>query len=84
MNCIFASNARCEPSTGCGDCPNNKRPRPGYAYYGFDDINNTKPMTIKQTYKTRKKFEKLLHKMLDKGIIKSWYWNGSYHITFNN
>ena len=25
MNCIFASNARCEPSLVCGDCPNNKQ-----------------------------------------------------------
>lgn len=41
-------------------------------------------MTGKQEYKAKKKFERLLQKWLDKGIIKSWYWNGSYHVTLNN
>ena len=82
MNCFFVSNARCEPSLVCGKCPNNKRPR--FSYHGFNITNNKEPMTGKQEYKARKKFERLLQKWLDKGIIKSWYWNGSYHVTLNN
>ena len=82
MKCIFASNSECTPSLVCGNCPNNKRPE--YAYYGFDDTNNKEQMTGKQAYKTKKKFERLLQKWLDKGIIKAWYYNGSYHVTFND
>ena len=52
-------------------------------FYGFDNIGQDGVMTGKHVYKQRKKFEKLLQKMLDKKIIKSWFYNGEYHIAFN-
>jgi hypothetical protein len=81
MKCIFVSKSECTPSLVCGNCPNNKKP--GMKFYGFDKIGQDGVMTGKQVYKQRKKFEKLLQKMLDKKIIKSWFYNGEYHITFN-
>ena len=78
---MFASKSECTPSLVCGNCPNNKKP--GMKFYGFDKIGQDGVMTGKQVYKQRKKFEKLLQKMLDKKIIKSWFYNGGYHITFN-
>lgn len=35
-----------------------------------------------RNYKKRKKFERYLQKLMDKGWIKSWYWNGKYIVDF--
>ncbi len=87
MNCIFASNAQCVPSLVCGKCSHNTslntKKLNELAMYGYDKINDDKVLTGKQVYKYKKKFEKYLQKLMDKGIIVSWHYNGDYRITFN-
>lgn len=36
----------------------------------------------KKNFKQRKKFEKLLQKLKDKGVIFTWYYNGKYIIDW--
>ena len=37
---------------------------------------------FKKNFKQRKKFEKLLQKLKDKGVIFTWYYNGKYIIDW--
>ena len=79
------TNTECTPSLICGNCPHNTdKLKLKYRMLSYDKIEQDKVMNGKQTYKQKKKFEKLLQKLLDKGVIKSWYYNGSYHVTFND
>ena len=36
----------------------------------------------KKNFKLRKKFEKLLQKLKDKGVIFTWYYNGKYIVDW--
>jgi len=42
------------------------------------------PKEIKRYMKVRQKFERYLYKLMDKGLLKDWYYNGEYHVQFKD